>query len=158
MIGIFYILPISNVITSAEKGQTPCYKGLKAIFSSPLVPSLVPRDEASVCSSCWVAIDKIPRSPACRLACHVWFFLGRRNLVPRLHGRKIDKWIDMCSIGGIEGMKRIRSACVKTSSSKTCFVSLSRDLVEAIGLRVQVCLLAVFLVYIVCCPWSATKN
>lgn len=34
-------------------------------------------------------------------------------------------------------MKRIRSACVKTSSSKTCFVSLSGDLAEAIGLRVQ---------------------
>ena len=55
-------------------------------------------------------------------------------------------------------MKRIRSACVKTSSSKTCFVSLSGDLAEAIGLRVQVCLLAVFLVYTVCGPWSATKN
>ena len=64
----------------------------------------------------------------------------------------------MCSSGGSGGMKRIRSACVKTSSSKTCFVSLSRDLVEAIGLRVQVCLLAVFLVYTVCGPWSATKN
>ena len=58
-------------------------------------------------------------------------------------------------------MKRIPSACVRTSSSKTCFVSLSRDLVEAIGLRVQVCLLAllaVFLVYTVCGPWSATNN
>ena len=66
MIGISYLLSISkNIITSAEKGQTPCYKGLKAIFSSPLVPSLVPRDEAPVCSSCWVtSIDKIPRSPA----------------------------------------------------------------------------------------------
>ena len=35
-----------------------------SIFSSPLVPSLVPRDEAPVCSSCWVAGDKLPRSPA----------------------------------------------------------------------------------------------
>ena len=67
----------------------------------------------------------------------------------------------MCSSGGSGAMKRIRSACLRTSSSKTCFVSLSRDLVEAIGLRVQVCLLtllAVFLVYTVCGPWSATKN
>ena len=55
-------------------------------------------------------------------------------------------------------MKRTRCACVKTSSSKTCFVSLSGDLAEAIGLRVQVCLLAVFLVYTVCGPWSATEN
>ena len=64
----------------------------------------------------------------------------------------------MCSSGGTGGMKRIRSACVKTSSSKTCFVSLSGDLAEAIGLRVQVCLLTIFLIYTVCGPWSATKN
>ncbi|KAL9964534.1 hypothetical protein ACROYT_G028189 [Oculina patagonica] len=34
-------------------------------------------------------------------------------------------------------MNRVRSACVKTNSSKTCFVSLSGDLAEAIGLRIQ---------------------
>lgn len=35
-------------------------------------------------------------------------------------------------------MNRVRSACVKTNSSKTCFVSLSGDLAETIGLRIQV--------------------
>ena len=35
-------------------------------------------------------------------------------------------------------MNRVRSACVRTNSSKTCFVSLSGDLAEAIGLRIQV--------------------
>ena len=35
-------------------------------------------------------------------------------------------------------MNRVRSACVKTNSSKNCFVSLSGDLAETIGLRIQV--------------------
>ena len=35
-------------------------------------------------------------------------------------------------------MNRIRSASVRTNSSKNCFVSLSGDLAEAVGLRIQV--------------------
>lgn len=34
-------------------------------------------------------------------------------------------------------MNRVRSACVKTNSSKACFISLSSDLAEAIGQRIQ---------------------
>lgn len=34
-------------------------------------------------------------------------------------------------------MNRVRSACVKTNSSKSCFISLSSDLAEAIGQRIQ---------------------
>ena len=99
------LLSISNVITSAEKGQTPCYKGLKAIFSSPLVPSLVPRDEAPVCSSCWVAIDKIPRSPADSPA----MFASYKQVLTLAQGSRSHAFtavrstndIGMCSSGGL---------------------------------------------------------